>query len=85
MTQKSGKSWRQNTCALSLLDKECHMAWEICGRTEDRGKLSSNGEVSDQEAGSQELLELETAEEAGWQQLSERQWEPTKSEQQPAE
>lgn len=45
------------------------MAWEIWGRTEDRGKLSSNGEVSGQEAGSQELLELETAEKAAWQQL----------------
>ena len=45
------------------------MAWEIWGRAEDRGKLSSNGEVSGQEAGSQELLELETAEKAAWQQL----------------
>lgn len=37
------------------------------GRTEDRnrGKLNRNREVSHHKAGSQELLELESAEEAG--------------------
>lgn len=43
------------------------MDWEIWGGTEDRnrGKLSSRREMSGHGARSQELLELETAEEAG--------------------
>lgn len=51
-----------------MLDSECHADWEVWSRTDDRkrGKLSSgNKEESSHGAKSQELLELETAEETG--------------------
>lgn len=51
-----------------MLDRERHAGWEVWSRTEDRkrGKLSSgNKEESSHGAKSQELLELEIAEEAG--------------------
>lgn len=49
----------QKTCVYYLLDRECYMQWEIWDRTGERSI-----DLSGQEAESQELLELETAEEA---------------------